>query len=158
MSLQLALLFRGWLHKIPLSSCHPCNHASYVLFSSRLNHEDFNKDLEILVRNKCKPQDPKAELLPIWLLAADPDAEAVFRKDAPGRRSDLGQWIPQKWILQAAPRHGRWEDGSCCTSPPNLSLGSCRCGHLPPGELHHLRWGSAPSGSPQRCLQRRPMT
>ena len=38
-------------------------------------------------------------MLPIWLLAADPDAEAVFLKDAPGRRKDLVtafQWQNQQ--------------------------------------------------------------
>ena len=56
-----------------MSFCHLyCQQAIYVLFSLQ------------------QRLTPKAKLLPIWLLAADPDAEAVFRKDAPGRRSDLG--------------------------------------------------------------------
>lgn len=39
------------------------------------------------------------KVLPIWLLAADPDAEAVVRKDAPGRRNDLATMGGGLWHL-----------------------------------------------------------
>lgn len=56
--------------------------------------------------------------LPIWLLAADPDAEAVFRKDAPGRRSDPA--APRK---DALPRRGR---SLSSTPAASFSYHSCR--------------------------------